>query len=128
MHDGYPVSKLDTLSHFAMLENLDLILALDLSGNALKSLTLSELEIFDNLRYLKLAQNEIGHIYRTRHPIQNLEHVDLSENNIVINFNLAFKRRLNPFNGLTRLTNSTCCCVFALIEAKLSTVEPGKQI
>lgn len=83
-------NKLDTLSHFAMLENLDLILALDLSGNALKSLTLSELEIFDNLRYLKLAQNEIGRIYRTRHPIKNLEHLDLSENNIMTITNTTF--------------------------------------
>ena len=84
-------NSLDTLSHFALLDKLENVLAIDMSMNAMKSLELSELEMFENLRYLNLARNQIRHIYRTRQPINHLELLDLSGNHLLSLTNSTFE-------------------------------------
>lgn len=89
-------NNLDTLSHFAMLSDIDNIMTIDLTKNSLNSLRLSELEFFQNLKYLNLAKNNIAQIFQTQHPIKNLEHLDLSDNTI-------FGITNSTFDGLSTL-------------------------
>ena len=75
-------NSLNGLSHFSLVSNLEDFASLDLSGNEIKSLFLSEIEIFDNLRQLVLAKNGIKHVHPLKNVVDNLEHLDLSQNSI----------------------------------------------
>ena len=89
-------NSLNGLSHFALVSNLDDFASLDLSGNDIKSLFLSEIEIFENLKHLVLAKNGIKHVHPLKNAVDSLQHLDLSEN-------LIAKISNSTFEGLVSL-------------------------
>ena len=89
-------NSLNGLSNFALVSNLEDFASLDLSGNDIKSLFLSEIEIFENLKHLVLAKNGIKHVHPLKNAVDSLQHLDLSEN-------LISKISNSTFEGLVSL-------------------------